>query len=214
MTFSTFQGIGGRAMLFLSLQYSVSFQVCACAFICLQCTLVSLCVTIRHVVSLGLVGGAGLVMFTYTARCRVIFLDICKQNKPRTDLEKWNQPGKVQPEATVLHNTGATEPMAADLHHSSAGIAAIPSWLRNHHFASLNSLQVIVPFFGGTENYALQPLPESLLCSEKTVSHLALPCPKCLTPLASSLSCLSPGFVIPFLSTRTSHDLDPFLLLK
>lgn len=105
-------------MPFLGLQYSVSSQACARAFICLQCTLVSLCVTIRRVLSLGLVGGAGLVLFTCTARCRVMFLDICKQNEPSAALEKWNPPGKVQPEASVLHNAGTTEPMTADLHHS------------------------------------------------------------------------------------------------
>lgn len=116
MTFFTFQSLGGRAVSFLGLQYLVSSQ--ACAFICLQCALVSLRVTIRHVVSLGLVGGAGLVMFTCTAQCLIIFLDICKQNEPSAALEKWNHPGKVWPETTVLHNTGATEPMTADLHHS------------------------------------------------------------------------------------------------
>lgn len=89
-----------------------------------------------------------------------------------------------------------------------------PTWLRSHHFASLNSLKVIVSFFGGTEIYALQPLPESLLCSEKTASHLAQPCPKCLPPSVSSPVLAKLCFCPPSSSISTSHDLDPFLLLK
>lgn len=75
-------------MPFLGLQFSVSSQACARAFICLQCPLVNLCVTIRRVISLGLVGSAGLVMFICTAQCRVIFLDICKQNESSAALEE------------------------------------------------------------------------------------------------------------------------------
>lgn len=69
MRFSTFQGLSGRAAPFLGLQYLVSSQ--ACAFICLQRTVVRLAWASWVVL--------GFVMFTCTARCRVIFLDICKQ---------------------------------------------------------------------------------------------------------------------------------------
>lgn len=73
-------------------------------------------------VSLGLLGGAGLCDVYLHSTVQGHLPGHLQADEPRAALEKWNQPGKVRPGTTVLHNTGATEPVTADLHYSCLGL--------------------------------------------------------------------------------------------
>lgn len=175
-------------------------------------------VGISYLISLCLRGGTRLVvMFKCTARFWVIPLS--KQTGQMLLCIKWNHPGKVQAEATVLHNVRVTEPinytwspqlMTCTPHSTPAPaskvwrFAAIPPWLISHHFVLLNSLKITVTYLWGQKSMSFNLLLR--LCGPQKgqliISHLTLWCSWIHLRLHL------------FLSVSILCDLEPFVLLK
>lgn len=157
-------------------------------------------------------------MLKCTARCWVI----SSANRPNAVLQKKkkkrNHPGKVQPEATVLHNVRVTEPinytwslqlMTHTPHPTPAPtskvlrFAAIPPWLISHHFASLNSLKITVTSLWGQKSMSFDLLsPCGPQKGQPIISHLTLWC----SWIHLSLHL--------FLSVNISRALEPYMVLK
>lgn len=123
--------------------------------------------------------------------------------QPNTALEKWNHPGKVQPEATVLHNVGVTQPTI--LGSISHGLPIPPPQSTKCYDCWPPNYSSYATIFGvwGEQIYVILPPTESLWSSEK----------KLLGPSECSHMLPNPWFC-HHLSFSIPCDPDPSLLLK